>query len=69
VLEDVRIHDVEPGRRYRFTLRRPPIAGSRQRTFDAVPASSFWGEVTLVAAEGHLRIHRDDVTHIRAVAA
>jgi hypothetical protein len=65
----VRIHDVEPGRLYRFTFRRPPVEGSRKRTMLATPATAFWGEVTLRTDGGLLRVSRDEITHVREVFA
>ena len=62
----IRIQDVEPGMLYRFTFRRPVLAGTRSRVVEGVIGASFWGEVPLQTAAGIVRIQRDDVVRVCA---
>jgi hypothetical protein len=65
-MRSISLHEVEPGHRYRFTFRRPVIAGTRSRMLEGVLGASFWGEVPLHTKNGIVRIQRADV--VRAYA-
>jgi hypothetical protein len=67
-MQSIRIHEVEVGRRYRFTFRHPVVEGARTRVLEAVVGASFWGEVPLHTKNGIVRIQRDDVVRVCACA-
>ena len=64
---EVSAFDVEPGRRYRFTLKQPLRPGSRCRTVEAVLGAAFWGEVPLLTDGGVLRVQRDLIARVREI--
>jgi hypothetical protein len=64
-MRDIRLHEVEIGRSYRFTFSRPVVEGSRKRSFEAVVGAAFWGEVPFHTADGIVRVERDLITRVR----
>jgi len=62
----VSIYEVEPGPLYRFTLRRPPFAGTRKRIVEGVLGASLWGEVPLHTTDGTIRVQRSDIVRVCA---
>ena len=63
-MSQVRLSEVEPGSRYRFTFRRPVVIGTRSRVVEAVLGASFWGEVPIHTKTGTIRVQRDDVVRV-----
>ena len=62
--QEVSPSEAEPGRRYRFTLRRPLSPKTRTRTVEGVLGAAFWGEVPLQVGRKTVRVERADVVRI-----